>query len=95
MVADAGLEGVDELPEKLGGDMIPDFIRRLVGLDEAAVRAELADLLHGSLEMPKLFKEPFTAYGNLLDLFGGNQAIVLALKERLDRINRTVSVGAG
>ncbi|WIM73299.1 hypothetical protein QP028_07360 [Corynebacterium suedekumii] len=45
MVGEAGLEGVDEVRESLGGDTIPAFVRRLVGLDEEAMRAEFADLL--------------------------------------------------
>lgn len=48
MVAEAGLKGVDEVRESLGGDTIPAFVRRLVGLDEEAMRAEFADLLDGS-----------------------------------------------
>ena len=48
MVADAGLAGVDELRAQLGGDSIPAFIRRLVGLDPEAMRAEFADLMDGS-----------------------------------------------
>lgn len=51
MVAQAGggsggsTESVDKLRERMGGDSIPAFIRRLVGLDEAAVREQFADLL--------------------------------------------------
>lgn len=48
MVANAGFEGIDEVRESLGGDTIPAFIRRLVGLEEEAMRAEFADLLEGS-----------------------------------------------
>lgn len=111
MVADAGLEGVEQLRESLGGDTVAAFIRRIVGLDEEAVRAEFADLIRGStlsanqigfirrmvdtlvavghLEITDLFREPFAAYGNVVDLFDGNQAVVLDLKSRLDRINGT------
>ena len=51
MVAQAGggsadfEESVDKLRERMGGDSIPAFIRRLVGLDEDAVREQFADLL--------------------------------------------------
>ncbi|MFW9202564.1 DEAD/DEAH box helicase family protein [Corynebacterium striatum] len=38
-------ESIDKLRERMGGDSIPAFIRRLVGLDEAAVREQFADLL--------------------------------------------------
>lgn len=38
-------ESIDMLRERMGGDSIPAFIRRLVGLDEAAVREQFADLL--------------------------------------------------
>ncbi|WP_080792404.1 DEAD/DEAH box helicase family protein [Corynebacterium pacaense] len=48
MIAQVGLEGVDEVRLSLGGDTIPAFIRRLVGLDEDAMRSEFADLLEGS-----------------------------------------------
>lgn len=111
MIADAALEGIDELRETMGGDSIPAFIRRLVGLDEEAVREEFADLIKnstfsanqisfikkieeslvkvGHLEFAGLFQEPFTAYGNVIDLFNGNQAIVLDLKTRIERINNT------
>ncbi|GAB3691008.1 DEAD/DEAH box helicase family protein [Corynebacterium nasicanis] len=109
LVAASALEGVDELREKLGADSIPDFIRRLVGLEEAAVRAEFADLLHGStlsanqigfiraivdtlvktgrLETKQLFEAPFDAYGNPVELFNGDPAIVVDLSSRLTRIN--------
>lgn len=115
MIADVGLEGVDTLREKLGADSIPDFIRRLVGLDEAAMREEFADLLQGStltanqigfvrtivdalarngyLEVKQLFEAPFDTYGSLVDLFAGNQAIVVDLSSRLQRINNSTAVG--
>ena len=115
MVADLGLAGVDEVRESLGGDTIPAFIRRLVGLDEDAMRAEFADLLEGStlnanqigfighvikvlarnggLTMQEAFGESFSSYGRPFDLFMNNQAVVLDLKSRLDRINATVEVG--
>lgn len=115
MVAEVGLEGVDQLRARLGADSIPDFIRRLVGLDETAVREEFGDLLQGStltanqigfvrtivdalvrtgrLETRQLFESPFDAYGNPLDLFAGNQAIVVDLATRLDRINGSVAAG--
>lgn len=115
MVADVGLEGVDEVRESLGGDTIPAFVRRLVGLDEVAMRAEFADLLEGStltanqisfirhvikvlvnnggLTLQEAFSESFYPYGRASDLFQDNQAVVLDLKSRLDRINATVEVG--
>ena len=115
MVADLGLAGVDEVRASLGGDTIPAFIRRLVGLDEDAMRAEFADLLEGStlnanqigfighvikvlarnggLTMQEAFGESFSSYGRPFDLFMNNQAVVLDLKSRLDRINATVEVG--
>lgn len=45
IVAEAGAEGTDELRKRLGGDTVPAFIRRLVGLDETAIRERFADLL--------------------------------------------------
>ncbi|WP_426716270.1 DEAD/DEAH box helicase family protein [Corynebacterium auriscanis] len=48
MVADIGLKGIAEVRKNLGGDTIPAFIRRLVGLDESAMKAEFAELLEGS-----------------------------------------------
>lgn len=114
MVAEAGLKGVDEVRESLGGDTIPAFVRRLVGLDEEAMRAEFADLLEGStltanqisfirhvikvlvnnggLTMQEAFDESFYPYGRVSDLFQDNQAVVLDLKSRLDRINSTAVV---
>lgn len=115
MVADVGLEGVEEVRDSLGGDTIPAFVRRLVGLDEDAMRTEFADLLEGStlganqigfirhvikvlvrnggLTMQEAFDESFSPYGRVTDLFHNNQAVVLDLKSRLDRINSTVEVG--
>ena len=51
MVAQAGggsagsEESIQVLRERMGGDSIPAFIRRLVGLDEEAVREQFSDLL--------------------------------------------------
>lgn len=114
MVAEAGLEGIDEVRKSLGGDSIPAFVRRLVGLEEEAMRAEFADLLDGStltanqisfirhvikvlvnsggLTMQEAFDESFYPYGRAFDLFENNHAIVLDLKNRLERINSTVEV---
>lgn len=111
MVADAGLQGVDQLRENLGGDSIPAFIRRMVGMEEAAIREEFADLLqgttlsanqigfvrrvvdmlarNGNLEITDLFRAPFTDFGDVVTLFGGQQAVILDLTSRLDRINST------
>lgn len=52
MVAEVGLEGIDEVRKSLGGDTIPAFVRRLVALDEEAMRAEFADLVEGSTLTP-------------------------------------------
>lgn len=115
MIAEAGLEGVDEVRKSLGGDTIPAFVRRLVGLDGEAMRAEFADLLdgttltanqisftrhvikalvkNGGLTMPEAFDESFSPYGRVSDIFQNNQAVVLDLKSRLDRINSAVNTG--
>lgn len=115
MVADVGLEGINEVRESLCGDTIPAFVRRLVGLDEEAMHAEFADLLEGStltanhisfirhavkvlvnnggLTMQEAFNESFYPYGRVSDLFRDNQAVVLELKNRLDRINSTIEAG--
>ena len=51
MVAQAGggsegsEDSIQALRERMGGDSIPAFIRRLVGLDEEAVREQFSDLL--------------------------------------------------
>ncbi|MCT1415168.1 DEAD/DEAH box helicase family protein [Corynebacterium sanguinis] len=114
MIADLGLEGVDEVRESLGSDTIPAFVRRLVGLDENAMRDAFSDLLEGStltanqisfirhvikvlvnnggLTMQETFDESFYPHGRVADLFQTNQAVVLDLKSRLDRINSTVEV---
>lgn len=114
MVAEVGLEGIDEVRKSLGGDTIPAFVRRLVGLDEEAMRSEFADLVEGStltanqisfirhvikvlasnggLTMQEAFDESFYPYGRVFDLFQNNQAVVLDLQSRLDRINSTVEV---
>ncbi|KAB1501319.1 DEAD/DEAH box helicase [Corynebacterium sp. 320] len=41
-------EGIEELRQRLGGDSIPAFIRRLVGLDKTAMLEEFQDLLNNS-----------------------------------------------
>jgi len=114
MVAEAGLEGIDEVRKSLGGDTIPAFVRRLVGLDGEAMRAEFADLLEGStlaanqisfirhvikvltnsggLTIQEAFQESFYPYGRAFDLFQNDQALVLDLKSRLERINSAVEV---
>lgn len=115
MVAEVGLEGVDEVQKSLGGDTIPAFVRRLVGLDEATMKAEFEDLLEGStlsaqqigfiryvikvlvanggLTMQEAAGESFYPHGRVVDLFRDNQAVVLELKNRLDRINSTTEAG--
>ncbi|HZK32249.1 MAG TPA: DEAD/DEAH box helicase family protein, partial [Corynebacterium sp.] len=115
LVAEVGLEDVEGVRESLGGDSIPAFIRRLVGLDEDAMREEFADLLEGTtlsanqigfirhvikvlahnggLTMQETMDHSFSPYGSVGELFRENQAVVLDLKSRLDRINSTVEVG--
>ncbi|SES13781.1 type I restriction enzyme subunit R [Corynebacterium cystitidis DSM 20524] len=49
MVAQVSAEDVQRVRESIGGgDSVPAFIRRLVGLEPDAVRAEFADFLDGS-----------------------------------------------
>lgn len=43
--------------------------------------------------MQEAFDESFYPYGRVSDLFQDNQAVVLDLKNRLDKINSTVEVG--
>lgn len=115
LIADIGLEGVEEVRLSLGGDSIPAFVRRLVGLDEDAMRSEFADLLDGStlsanqirfirhlikvlvhnggLTTQEALDESFSPYGRVTDLFHNNLAVVIDLKDRLDRINAAVVTG--
>lgn len=48
---------------------------------------------NGGLTMQEAFDETFYPYGRVSDLFQDNQAVVLDLKSRLDRINSTAEVG--
>lgn len=49
MVAQVSSEDVERVRESLGGgDSVPAFIRRLVGLEPDAVRVEFSDFLDGS-----------------------------------------------
>lgn len=50
MVSEAGVEGegLNDLRDRLTGDSIPEFLRRLVGLDESAVREEFNEFLTGT-----------------------------------------------
>lgn len=48
IVAEAGVESVDELREHIGGQSIVGFVRGLIGLDESAVEEAFADLLERS-----------------------------------------------
>ncbi|WP_286955167.1 MULTISPECIES: DEAD/DEAH box helicase family protein [Corynebacterium] len=114
MIADIGLEGVDDVRRSLGHDTIPAFIRRLVGLDERAMREQFDDLLHettlganqiafirhmikalthnGGLTIEETLTDSFSPVGRAIDVFHNNQAVILDLKSRLDRINSTAEV---
>lgn len=50
MVSEAGVdgEGLNDLRARLGGDSVPEFLRRLVGLEESAVRDEFNEFLTGT-----------------------------------------------
>lgn len=48
IIAEAGVESVDELREKISGQSVVGFVRGLIGLDESAVEAAFADLLERS-----------------------------------------------
>lgn len=115
MVADTGVEGVEELRERLGGDSVPAFIRRLVGLDEVAVKIEFQDFLegstlnsqqiafmrtlvrvlstNGSLTVTELFEPPFDDNGSLIEVFEDQPAVIVDIRQRLEKINGSALAG--